>query len=151
MSNTDSNTNVNKTTTNNTNESNPDSKKIEEEPLHLFKPPRIRHPEYWQCVKLIAKSSLPADMKSKNALNAYCTFLIDTQTYKDIDPLIWWKTKRFNYPNVARIARKWLSVPATSTPSERVFSICGLVDTTKRSNLLGESIEKQVFLHNKYG
>ena len=76
------------------------------------------------------------------------TFLIDTQTYKDIDPLIWWKTKRFNYPNVARVARKWLSVPATSTPSERVFSICGLVDTTKRSNLLGESIEKQVFLHN---
>ena len=47
--------------------------KLEEEPLHLFKPPRIRHPEYWQCVKLIAKSSLPADMKSKNALNAYCT------------------------------------------------------------------------------
>jgi len=55
--------------------------------------------------------------------------------------------KSFNFPDVARVARQWLSVPATSTPSERVFSICGLVDTVKRSNLLGESIQKQVFLH----
>ena len=44
-----------------------------EEPLHLFKPVRIRHPEYWQCIKLIAKSSLPADMTSRKALDAYCT------------------------------------------------------------------------------
>ena len=75
-------------------------------------------------------------------------FLIETQTSNNMDPLMWWKAKHFNYPNVARVAQKWLSVLATSTPSERVFSICGLVDTTKRSNLLGESIEKQVFLHN---
>ena len=75
-------------------------------------------------------------------------FLIKTQTLNDMDPLIWWKAKRLNFPNVARVARKWLSVPATSTPSERVFSICGLVDTAKRSNLLGESIQKQVFLYN---
>ena len=75
-------------------------------------------------------------------------FLIETQTSNNMDPLMWWKAKHFNYPNVARVARNWLSVPATSTPSERVFYICGLVDTTKRSNLLGESIEKQVFLHN---
>ena len=75
-------------------------------------------------------------------------FLIETQTLNDMDPLMWWKAKRFNFPNVARVARKWLSVPATSTPSERVFSICGLVDTAKRSSLLGESIQKQIFLYN---
>ena len=75
-------------------------------------------------------------------------FLIETEIANDIDPLMWWKEKRLNFPNVARVARKWLSVPATSTPSERVFSICGLVDTAKRSKLLGESIQKQVFLYN---
>jgi len=76
-------------------------------------------------------------------------FLIETQTLNDMDhPLMWWKAKRFNFPNVARVARKWLSVPATSNPSERVFSIRGLVDTAKRSSLLGESIQKQVFLYN---
>ena len=75
-------------------------------------------------------------------------FLIETEIANDMDPQMWWKAKRFNFPNVARVARKWLSVPATSTPSERVFSICGLVDSPKRSKLLGESIQKQVFLYN---
>lgn len=64
--------------------------------------------------------------------------------------LKWWHHNRFRYPNVARVARKWLAVTATSTPSERVFSICGLVDTCKRSKMLGESTEAQVFVHNNY-
>ena len=42
-------------------------------------------------------------------------------------------------------AQNWLAVPETSTPSERVFSICGSVDTDEQSNLLRLSIEKQVF------
>ena len=50
--------------------SNPNAEDAEDEPLHLFKPLRIRHPEYWQCIKLIAKSSLPADMTSRKALEA---------------------------------------------------------------------------------
>lgn len=66
------------------------------------------------------------------------------------NPLNWWNQNRFRYPNIARVARKWLAVTATSTPSERVFSICGLVDTAKRSKMLGESIEAQVFVHNNY-
>jgi len=33
-------------------------------------------------------------------------FLIETQTLNDMDPLMWWKAKRFNFPNVARVARK---------------------------------------------
>lgn len=65
-------------------------------------------------------------------------------------PLNWWNRNCFRYPNIARVARKWLAVTATSTPSERVFSICGLVDTAKRSQMLGESIEAQVFVHNNY-
>ena len=46
---------------------------VEEEPLQLFTPLKIRHPEYWQCIKLFAKSSLPADTTSKKALDAYFT------------------------------------------------------------------------------
>ena len=66
------------------------------------------------------------------------------------NPLNWWNQNCSRYPNIARVARKWLAVTATSTPSERVFSICGLVDTAKRSKMLGESIEAQVFVHNNY-
>ena len=52
------------------------------------------------------------------------------------------------YPNVAVVAHQWLSVPATSIPSERVFSICGIVNTAKRSSSSGKSVENQVFIHN---
>ena len=51
------------------------------------------------------------------------------------------------YPNVAKCAQLWLSVPATSTPSKRVFSICSVVDTARRNGLKGRSIENQVFIH----
>lgn len=37
------------------------------------------------------------------------------------DPLVWWRENKHLYPNLARTARKWLCVCATSTPSERVF------------------------------
>ena len=65
-------------------------------------------------------------------------------------PLEWWAKHRLKYPNVAVGARKWLSVCATSTPSERVFSISGLIDTPKRSNLTGEAIYKQILIHNNW-
>ena len=65
----------------------------------------------------------------------------------DVDPLIWWNENKCKYPNVAKVARKWLAAPA---PSERVFLICGLVDTARRSRINGESLEKQVFFHNNY-
>ena len=65
-----------------------------------------------------------------------------------LDPLDWWQENKTKYPHIAVLARKWLSVPATSTPSERVFSICGIVNTAKRSKMNGKSIENQVLIHN---
>ena len=67
---------------------------------------------------------------------------------KDLDPLLWWKEKRNNYPRVSLAARKWLSVCSTSTPSERVFSICGIVNLAKRNRLKGNAVAVQVFLYN---
>ena len=46
--------------------------------------------------------------------------------------LKWWRENRNLYPNLARTAQKWLCVCATSTPSERVFSNCGVALTTKK-------------------
>ncbi|XP_064468660.1 zinc finger BED domain-containing protein 4-like [Ornithodoros turicata] len=42
------------------------------------------------------------------------------------DPCRWWQTVgRFKYPMLARAALKYLAIPATSVPSERVFSNAG--------------------------
>lgn len=36
-----------------------------------------------------------------------------------------WKLREVNSPQVCQLAKKYLCIPATSTPAERVFSTCG--------------------------
>jgi hypothetical protein len=67
-----------------------------------------------------------------------------------VDTLEWWRSNRSMYPHTAVLARKWLCVIATSTPSERVFSACGAMDRPRRSRMEGKALESQVFLNNNY-
>ena len=63
---------------------------------------------------------------------------------KNLILLKWWQDNKHFYPNVAKFVQMWLSAPATSTPSECVFSICSVVDTAKRNRLDGKSIGNHV-------
>jgi uncharacterized protein YqiB (DUF1249 family) len=40
---------------------------------------------------------------------------------KDTDILLYWKVKQNEYPTIARIAKDYLAIPASSAPSESVF------------------------------
>ena len=62
------------------------------------------------------------------------------------DPLQWWRENGSMYPQLAHLARKWLSTVATSTPSERVFSDCGNTLTDKRNRLGDEGVQDQVMI-----
>lgn len=62
-------------------------------------------------------------------------------------PLQWWKANCKRFPNLAKVAKKVLAIPATSTPTERLFSTAGLVCHKKRARLLPENVDKLVFLH----
>jgi hypothetical protein len=64
------------------------------------------------------------------------------------DPLLWWRENKHLYLNIAWTAHKWLCVPATSTPSERVFSNCGVALTAKRSKMKGSCLKSQILLKN---
>ena len=59
----------------------------------------------------------------------------------------WWGINQARFPIVASLAREWLAVPATSTPSERVFSICGLVNQAKRTRMTPATMQSQVMMH----
>ena len=65
----------------------------------------------------------------------------------DQDPLKWWAVHKNLYPNMSRIARKYLCIVATSVPSEQLFSTAGNIVSEKRACLLPENVNKLVFLH----
>ena len=65
-----------------------------------------------------------------------------------LNVLNWWKTHAYQFPNVATVARSILSIPASSVPSERVFSKAGELLTVKRLQMEAKQVDMFLFLHN---
>ena len=42
--------------------------------------------------------------------------------FRKDDPLMWWKCHETFFPIISKLARKYLAIPASTAPSERVFS-----------------------------
>ena len=71
--------------------------------------------------------------------------------------LDWWKFNSNRFTNLSRMAKDFLSCPATSVPSECVFSTSGRVLNDYRSNLNPHTLKILICLQNwlrinsKYG
>jgi hypothetical protein len=63
------------------------------------------------------------------------------------NPLEWWLQHEERYPTLAHLARRFLCIPATSAPSERVFSQAGLTIANARARMLPDLADDLVFLH----
>ena len=62
-------------------------------------------------------------------------------------PLKWRAGKQSTFPTVAKLARKYLAVQASSAASKRLFS-GGNTITKKRNRLSGEMAADIIFLHD---
>ncbi|GBC04414.1 hypothetical protein RclHR1_05670016 [Rhizophagus clarus] len=65
---------------------------------------------------------------------------------KSTDPLVWWRDHRSSYPILSKLAQKYLSIPFTSVPSERLFSDAGNHISAKRTRLAPELVDRILFL-----
>ncbi|KAK1875045.1 Zinc finger BED domain containing protein 1 [Dissostichus eleginoides] len=74
------------------------------------------------------------------------SFLLTPEVDPDTNPLEWWKRHQPNFPRLSVLAKKYLSIPATSAPSERVFSVGGGIVTCHRACLKPEVVDRLVFL-----
>ena len=69
-------------------------------------------------------------------------YLSENLLNRQLDPLKWWSERMLLYPRLFEMVKRRLCVPATSVPSERVFSKAGIFNS-KRTRLTTEKVEKK--------
>ena len=65
----------------------------------------------------------------------------------DENPPLWWTKHAATFPFLSQVVRRYLAMPATSAPVERLFSVAGQVVVATRSRLHPETVTLLVFLH----
>ena len=79
----------------------------------------------------------PCDRLSKE-IKRYQTYpVIDG----DEDPLKCWQRNEVDFPLLCQLARKYLAIQASSSPSKRLFSKAGLVSTPSQAKLKPEKVD----------
>ena len=90
----------------------------------------------------VEKKEVPLHQQISNEIERYREEQVFTK-----DPLHWWKNNSFKYTYLSRVAKRLLCVPASSVPSERIFSLAGIVLAKQRANLAPENVDKILFLN----
>ncbi|XP_062341640.1 zinc finger BED domain-containing protein 4 [Osmerus eperlanus] len=67
---------------------------------------------------------------------------------RSLSPLHWWRSKEHRFPAVARLARKYLAIPATAVPAERAFAPRETPVTQRRATLGSQHLDHILFLHH---
>ena len=75
-------------------------------------------------------------------------FNITSKSPPGCDILTWWREKASAFPLVAMVAKEVLSVPATSAPSERLFSTARRISSGDRATISPTMLEATVRIHN---
>lgn len=75
-------------------------------------------------------------------------FLNSTTIDENEDPLIAWSKYKNDYPNIYKIEMRYLVVPGTPVPSERLFSKAGNIIIEKRTRLKGKRALELIFLNS---
>ena len=63
------------------------------------------------------------------------------------DLFLWWKQNCVHYPMLTKLAMKYLCIPGTSVPSERIFSKAGELVSVKRNRLKPKHVNIFLFLN----
>ena len=79
-------------------------------------------------------------------LKTYKSVKLSATQKENINVLTWWKENQKHYPHLFKLVRSYLHIPATSVPSERIFSLAGYICRDRRSRILSKNVNKAIFL-----
>ncbi|XP_026470000.1 zinc finger BED domain-containing protein 4-like [Ctenocephalides felis] len=66
------------------------------------------------------------------------------------DPVQFWEERKNIYPALYKMAKKYLCIPASSVPSERLFSKAGMLTNQRRNRLQPNKLNQLLFLNSYY-
>jgi len=85
-------------------------------------------------------------LSNNDEINCYLDNIRIPPALPDMNPFKWWYDNKKKFPILFNIARKFLGIPATSVPSERLFSDAGNQITSERNRLKAETVSELLFL-----
>jgi hypothetical protein len=88
------------------------------------------------------------DAAPVDELTRYIDVRVSASLSATIDLLPWWRENEKVFPNVAKVARRLLCVPASNAASERSFSVAGLTVSQRRAALDPETVDNILFIHS---
>ena len=71
---------------------------------------------------------------------------VDFNSLRDDEVLDWWKIHKSMFPNLGKMARQFLALPASSAGVERLFSRSGETHGDKRKRMKEETLQSQMFV-----
>lgn len=102
--------------------------------------------DWLQDVIVTGESYTPVQDLIELEVKRYVDFQRKT-TDSSLTLLEWWKVNEPMFPRLAQLAKRILAVPASSVPSERVFSLAGNIVSKKRSRINPEKVDMMIFLN----
>ena len=84
--------------------------------------------------------------KIKEEIQRYKTIKMTKTQKETLHVISWWKERKCEYPYLFKAVRSMLCTPATSVPSERIFSEAGYIARAKRSSISPVNLHKNLFI-----
>lgn len=96
---------------------------------------------------ILASLKKSSNVRSYNEIDEY--FQLEEIDFES-NPFIWWCEREEKFPILSLLAKKYLSVYACSTASERLFSDAGNLLTVKRTRTSPDLFKRLIFLKRNF-
>ncbi|XP_053330133.1 E3 SUMO-protein ligase ZBED1-like [Spea bombifrons] len=75
-------------------------------------------------------------------------YIVEPVCKRSTDPLLWWKNNQHRFPALAKLARRYLAIPATAAGPQRAFSARLGPMVQRRAALDPRHVDAILFLHH---
>ena len=100
--------------------------------------------QLWSFMENPSTSAL--EVPTSKAEHEVENYLNSAAVSEDCNPLEYWKVNQLSYPMLLSLAKKYSSVPASSAPVERIFSIGGNIFRPARCCLSDNLFQELMFI-----